>query len=224
MALTVGPIPQECNVSNHGIAPHDKIMHCCCINKPVIFSHCVHLKLGHRFHVLLKVCSDRDDYCLDLDFHVYTYISDLEWCENSLVGDKSFQYLYDVISNSSLVYKNVTRQQIMWRKFNDVFPVVLWSVVVERSSALDSSSGVARMWVRIPAWPVVALVSLSKTLNHNCFVLRMGRKAVGPVCCVMHVKEPRTLIMKEKGLAPVFLERQPNAPKALISMFRVCIV
>ena len=46
----------------------------------------------------------------------------------------------------------------------------------------------------------------AKTLNHNCFVLRMGRKAVGPVCCVMHVKEPRTLIVKEKGLAPVFLD------------------
>ena len=26
----------------------------------------------------------------------------------------------------------------------------------------------------------------------------MGRKAVGHVCCVMHVKEPRTLIVKEK--------------------------
>ena len=33
----------------------------CCINERVIFSHCVHLKLGHRFHALLKVCSDRDD-------------------------------------------------------------------------------------------------------------------------------------------------------------------
>ena len=88
-----------------------------------------------------------------------------------------------------------------------------WSAVAERSSALDSRSGVVRMWVRILAWPVAArpvaaLVSLSKTLNHNCFVLRMGRKAVGPVCCVMHVKEPRTLIVKEKGLAPVFLEWQ----------------
>ena len=79
------------------------------------------------------------------------------------------------------------------------------------SSLPDSSSGVSsRMWVRIP---VVTLVSLSKTLNHNCFVLRMGRKAVGPVCCVIHVKEPRTLIVKEKGLAPVFLEWQLNAPK-----------
>ena len=34
----------------------------------------------------------------------------------------------------------------------------------------------------------------------------MGRKAVGHVYCVMHVKEPRTLIVKEKGLAPVFLD------------------
>ena len=43
-----------------------------------------------------------------------------------------------------------------------------WSVVAERSSLPDSSSGVSsRMWVRIP---VVTLVSLSKTLNHNCFV------------------------------------------------------
>ena len=43
----------------------------------------------------------------------------------------------------------------------------IWSVVAERSSLPDSSSGVSnRMWVRIPA---VTLVSLSKTLNHNCF-------------------------------------------------------
>ena len=76
------------------------------------------------------------------------------------------------------------------------------AVVAERSSALDSSSGVVRMWVRIPAWLVASLVSLSKTLNHNCFVLQMGRKAVGPVCCVMHVNEPRILIVKEKGACP----------------------
>ena len=82
----------------------------------------------------------------------------------------------------------------------------VYSFVAERSSALDSSSGVVRMWVRIPAWPDAALVSLSNTLKHNCFVLRMGRKAVGPVCCVMHVTEPRTLIVKEKGLALVILD------------------
>ena len=34
---------------------------CCCINEPVMFSNSVHLKLGHRFHALLKVCSDCDD-------------------------------------------------------------------------------------------------------------------------------------------------------------------
>ena len=63
---------------------------------------------------------------------------------------------------------------------------------------------------------VAALVSLSKTLNHNCFVIRMGRKAVGPVCCVMHVKEPRTLIVKEKGLAPVFLDSRLDHPAGWI--------
>ena len=36
---------------------------CCCINEPVIFIHCVHLKstLEHWFHALLKVCFNRDD-------------------------------------------------------------------------------------------------------------------------------------------------------------------
>ena len=97
----------------------------------------------------------------------------------------------------------------------------MWSVVAERSGALDSSSGVVSMWVRILACPVAALVSLSKTLNHNCFVLRMGRKAVGPVCYVMHVKEPRTLNVKEKGACPGVSGLTANAPKSTLSMFRV---
>ena len=51
---------------------------------------------------------------------------------------------------------------------------------------------------------VVTLVSWSKTLNHcktinHCFVLRMGRKAVGPMCCVKHIKEPSALIEKRRG-------------------------
>ena len=82
--------------------------------------------------------------------------------------------------------------------------------MAERSSALDSSSGVVRMWVRIPAWPVAALVSLSKTLNHNCFILRMGRKAVGPVCCVMHIKN------ETPGFAPVFLDSRLKHPAGWI--------
>ena len=72
------------------------------------------------------------------------------------------------------------------------------------------------MWVWIPTWLVAVLVSLSKTLNHNCFVLRMGRKAVGPVCCVMHVKEPRTLVVKEKGLDPVLLDSHLEHPAGRI--------
>ena len=46
----------------------------------------------------------------------------------------------------------------------------------------------------------------------------MGRKAVGPVCCVIHVKEPRTLIVKEKGLAPVFLDSRLEHPEGRICM------
>ena len=92
--------------------------------------------------------------------------------------------------------------------------------MAQRSSALDSSSGVVRMWVRIPAWPVAALVSLRKTLNHNCFVLWMGRKAVSPVRCEMYGEEPkpRTLIVKEKGLAPVFLDSRLEHPAGWIFM------
>ena len=52
--------------------------------------------------------------------------------------------------------------------------------------------------------------------NHNCFVLRMGHKAVGPMCCAMYVKEPRTLIVKEKGLAPVFLDSRLEHPAGWI--------
>ena len=106
----------------------------------------------------------------------------------------------------------LNRVEVMCKESHGSSP----SGVAERSSALDSSSGVVRMWVRIPAWPVAALVSLSKTLNHNCFVLRMGRKAIGSVCCVMHVKEPRTLIVKEKGLAPVFLVLRLEHPAGWI--------
>ena len=44
----------------------------------------------------------------------------------------------------------------------------------------------------------------------------MGHKAVGPVCWVMHVKEPRALIVKEKGLAPVFLDSRLEHPAGWI--------
>ena len=84
----------------------------------------------------------------------------------------------------------------------------------ERSSALDSTSGVVRMWVRIPSWPVAVLVSLSKTLNHNCFVLRMGRKAVCPMCCVMHLKRTQdTYRKREGGLPQCFWNGSKTAPK-----------
>ena len=46
---------------------------CCCINELVNF-HCVHLKQGHRFHALLKVCSDCDSI---VPLNVQSYMYDL---------------------------------------------------------------------------------------------------------------------------------------------------
>ncbi len=39
----------------------------------------------------------------------------------------------------------------------------------------------------------MTLVSISKTLNHDCYILQMGCEAVGPVCSVVHIKEPNAL-------------------------------
>ena len=55
---------------------------------------------------------------------------------------------------------------------------------------------ISRVWVWIPQ--SLTFVSLSKTLYH-CFVLRVGRKAVGPMCCVTHVKDPSALAQKGRG-------------------------
>ena len=161
----------------------------------IIFSHRVNLKLALRFHAMLivTILSLKILFCMKT-FWIYRYTwSTFPW------------FLQDTWPLMKILQLNpctVWSLKTLW-KVEEYLQVC---VVAERSSALDSSSGVVRTWVRIPAWPVAALVSSSKTLNHNCFVLRMGRKAVGPVRCVMHVKEPRTLIVREKGLAPVFLE------------------
>ncbi len=55
--------------------------------------------------------------------------------------------------------------------------------------------------------PALILVSWSKThmCNHYGFVLRMGHKVVGPVRCVIYVKEPSYTYYKGKELASVFL-------------------
>ncbi len=48
----------------------------------------------------------------------------------------------------------------------------------------------------------IALVSLSKTLNHNCF-LRLGCKATGPVyCCVQHFTEPSVHLPQREETQP----------------------
>ena len=64
----------------------------------------------------------------------------------------------------------MSKSNCSYRQFNYIVSVYQtifkWSVVVERSRASGSSSGGIIMLVRILAWPVTALVSLSKTHNH----------------------------------------------------------
>ena len=73
-----------------------------------------------------------------------------------------------MLTKKSFVHKSIEskkRSIASWKKTprwvnNGVLwsvGVEQWSVVAEWSSVLDSSSGVARMRVRIPAWPVAAL-------------------------------------------------------------------
>lgn len=76
---------------------------------------------------------------------------------------------------------------------------------------------ISREWVRVPA---STRVSLSKTPDHDCFVLRMGRKAVGPVCCTTHVNEPRNTYREKKGVCPgVFWQWLQNVPWHLVNPY-----
>ena len=52
----------------------------------------------------------------------------------------------------------------------------------------------------------------------------MGRKAVGPMCLVMHVKEPSALIKKEKGFAPVFLAMAAECAVAPCQTVKRCYI
>ena len=63
----------------------------CCINEPVIFSHCIHLKLGHRFHALLKVCSDHD-YIVPLSYSI----------QAKLFTEYMFEWLYNCLLSTCL--------------------------------------------------------------------------------------------------------------------------
>ena len=62
---------------------------------------------------------------------------------------------------------------------------------------------ISNVWVQIP---VVTLVSLSSTLNHDAS-LQMGRKAVGPV--------KLTSARKKKGFAP-------SVPGLIVSILSPC--
>ena len=73
------------------------------------------------------------------------------------------------------------------------------SVVAEQLRAPNSNSGVSDQQSGRFESPAVTLVSLSKT---HCFVLQMGRKAVGPMCCVNACKRTQCTYRKREGVRP----------------------
>ena len=66
--------------------------------------------------------------------------------------------------------------------------------------------------------PVMILVFL----HYYWCVLRMGRKAIGPVCCVINVKEPSALIEKRRGSPRCcWFDWQNIAPQLLVNHYMV---
>ena len=129
---------------------------CCCTNMRVIFSHCVHLKLGHWFHALMKVCSDCDDIV-------------------------PFNHLHKGANKQEIVMN--FKSNVIALTARDVYFQLCWNVMVvlyvskelvechgwgSSASDLCCDGQVVRMWVKILAVTMV-LVFLSKTLYHNCF-------------------------------------------------------
>ncbi len=83
-------------------------------------------------------------------------------------------------------------------------PFILFSVLMACRGRADKNTGL-KLWC---FWSAeCGFESLCWHLcpkarqNHYCCILQIGHKAVGPVCCVMHLREPSALIVKRRGSA-----------------------
>ena len=133
------------------------------------------------FFIRTTISQKNSDFIPTWGWHVVKYVLIL-WCqctnvspkmhlraETLAVGDKTLQMLdTKLLRDYQIVLTSVNSKTIQSVSSSATENLdSTWSVVAERSSLPDSSSGVSnRMWVRISA---VTRVSLSKTLNHNCF-------------------------------------------------------
>ncbi len=94
------------------------------------------------------------------------------------------------LENEKYYFKSSSVQQLhrprlVYILVKRVTSFIVRSVVFELSGAPDSSSGVVTEWAQVSS--IMCVLDGQDT----CFVLR----AIGLVCCVMHVKEPSTLIV-----------------------------
>ena len=86
---------------------------------------------------------------------------------SATIGEVEFSVPF---TDNVMDVKNTENIYLVCDSKNVLLIFFLWSVMVERFSAFDlcSDSRVVRMWVRTPT-TTVALMSLSKTVYHNCF-------------------------------------------------------
>ena len=97
---------------------------CCCINEPVIFSHCVHLKLGHRFHALLKACSDRDDIVpLRGRYNIDNY-QIIKWINYYYLKTYLMDHLYQWFVHKQLNVTFIESVRLMFRRKNNSRPIL----------------------------------------------------------------------------------------------------
>ena len=135
---------------------------CCCINEPIFFSHCAHLKLGHRFHALLEVCSDRDD------------IVPLRWVSA----------IWKLTDNLETIYWTGFLQTSISDCSNPVFIKTMTQLVVHASFPTSSSIQACLFSIIV----LTSIICLFVRLLHVCVCYVSAQWFVLVYCKPLHVR------------------------------------
>ena len=175
---------------------------CCCINEPVIFSHCVHLKLGHWF--LLNGSLDQG-YCRSAHLPRYSHPVPISGLRNSAhtAGAPSpapdTYTLYSEINNrvvDTVVHCDLVRSN----SNNSLDPSVIKSLCVSLFSHWNSNgksnARIVDLWaVHFKWWPIIGpnqntsfvfefgiLALMSSTFNFGMYRRIKVRRWMVTVC------------------------------------------
>ena len=153
---------------------------CCCINEPVMFiSRCVHVELRHRFHALLKVCSDRDDvvplmlpYVEQLSLVKYSTApggSLITWTQT---GIRKFVIKNPRYSPKELPHFNLWQSLTAYSKFANLSTHELTYIKMYLTFAWRMDQGGAII-IEL-AKQRILLSNVKQTTSHNAYILYDG--------------------------------------------------